>query len=145
MSDSYPNLGFDPCPGDLGAAESVAQTMREVATLSSGTHTAMTAINTSSGIWVGRAADAFSEAFDEVPPYLQRAVNAIDAAARALQHWVYDLDRFQQTARRLEEEAAAAQAAVADTLSAGLVSASIYVLMAVVLLFRPLGLLPARG
>jgi branched-chain amino acid transport system permease protein len=34
---------------------------------------------------------------------------------------------------------------VADTLSAGLVSASIYVLMAVVLLFRPLGLLPARG
>ncbi|WP_411505192.1 branched-chain amino acid ABC transporter permease [Brucella anthropi] len=34
--------------------------------------------------------------------------------------------------------------AAADTLSAGLVSASIYVLMAVVLLFRPLGLLPAR-
>ncbi|WP_271024114.1 branched-chain amino acid ABC transporter permease [Rhizobium sp. RCAM05973] len=33
----------------------------------------------------------------------------------------------------------------ADTLSAGLVSASIYVLMAVVLLFRPLGLLSARG
>lgn len=34
---------------------------------------------------------------------------------------------------------------IADTLSAGLVSASIYVLMAVVLLFRPLGLLPARS
>lgn len=34
---------------------------------------------------------------------------------------------------------------IADTLSAGLVSASVYVLMAVVLLFRPLGLLPARG
>lgn len=33
----------------------------------------------------------------------------------------------------------------ADTLSAGLVSASIYVLMAVVLLFRPLGILSARG
>ena len=33
----------------------------------------------------------------------------------------------------------------ADTLSAGLVSASIYVLMAIVLLFRPLGLLPARN
>ncbi len=33
----------------------------------------------------------------------------------------------------------------ADTLSAGLVSASVYVLMAVVLLFRPLGLLAARG
>ncbi|MFS8050245.1 branched-chain amino acid ABC transporter permease [Rhizobium sp. BR 314] len=33
----------------------------------------------------------------------------------------------------------------ADTLSAGLVSASIYLLMAVVLLFRPLGLLPARS
>ncbi|MBB5702227.1 branched-chain amino acid transport system permease protein [Ochrobactrum daejeonense] len=35
--------------------------------------------------------------------------------------------------------------ATADTLSAGLVSASIYVLMAIVLLFRPLGLLPARN
>lgn len=34
---------------------------------------------------------------------------------------------------------------VADTLSAGLVSASIYVLMAIVLLVRPLGLLPARS
>ncbi|QCI67650.1 branched-chain amino acid ABC transporter permease [Phreatobacter stygius] len=36
-------------------------------------------------------------------------------------------------------------ASVADTLSAGLVSASIYVLMAAVLLVRPLGLLPARA
>jgi branched-chain amino acid transport system permease protein len=35
-------------------------------------------------------------------------------------------------------------ASVADTLSAGLVSASIYVLMALVLLVRPLGLFPAR-
>jgi branched-chain amino acid transport system permease protein len=36
-------------------------------------------------------------------------------------------------------------AATADTLGAGLVSASIYVLMAIVLLVRPNGLLPARG
>ncbi|WP_427025598.1 branched-chain amino acid ABC transporter permease [Aureimonas ureilytica] len=35
--------------------------------------------------------------------------------------------------------------ATADTLSAGLVSASAYVLMAIVLLFRPLGLLPKRS
>ncbi|SOD65856.1 hypothetical protein SAMN06297387_12385 [Streptomyces zhaozhouensis] len=118
MSDAYPNLGFDPCPGDLSAAESVARTMHDVASLSSSTHTTLTAINTSSGIWVGRAADAFSETFDEVPPYLQRAVNALDAAARALQHWVYDLDRFQQTARRLEEEAAAAQQQVDSAQSA---------------------------
>ena len=34
---------------------------------------------------------------------------------------------------------------IADTLGAGLVSASIYVLMALVLLVRPLGLLPARS
>ncbi|GAA3877230.1 WXG100 family type VII secretion target [Streptomyces sedi] len=118
MSDAYPNLGFDPCPGDLAAAESVAQTIHDVASLSSSTHTTLTAINTSSGIWVGRAADAFSETFDEVPPYLQRAVNALDAAARALQHWVHDLDRFQQTARHLEEEAATAQQQVASAQSA---------------------------
>lgn len=36
-------------------------------------------------------------------------------------------------------------ASTADTLGAGLVSASIYVLMAIVLLVRPNGLLPARG
>ena len=36
-------------------------------------------------------------------------------------------------------------ASVADTLSTGLVSASIYVLMALVLLVRPLGLVPARA
>ncbi len=34
---------------------------------------------------------------------------------------------------------------IADTLAAGLVSASIYVIMALVLLVRPLGLFPARG
>ncbi|MGE7472579.1 branched-chain amino acid ABC transporter permease [Bosea sp. NPDC003192] len=36
-------------------------------------------------------------------------------------------------------------ATTADTLGAGLVSASVYVLMAIVLLVRPNGLLPARG
>ncbi|MDT0267915.1 hypothetical protein RM844_16670 [Streptomyces sp. DSM 44915] len=118
MSDAYPNLGFDPCPGDLAAAEAVAQTMRNVASLSDGTHTALTAINTSSGIWVGRAADAFSESFDEVPPYLQRAVNAMDAAARALEWWVNDLERFKSRARALEEEAASAQSQVNSAQSA---------------------------
>ena len=40
---------------------------------------------------------------------------------------------------------AALPASAADTMSAGLVSASVYVLMALVLLVRPLGLFPARS
>ena len=36
-------------------------------------------------------------------------------------------------------------AATADTLAAGLASASIYVLMAIVLIVKPAGLFPARG
>ncbi|ONK14082.1 WXG100 family type VII secretion target [Streptomyces sp. MP131-18] len=114
MSDRYPHLGFDPCPGDLDAAETVARTIRDVTSQGSTTHTTLSAINSSNGIWVGRSADAFTESFDELPPYLQRAVNSLDAAARALEQWANDLDGFQARARALEEEAASAQQAVSS-------------------------------
>ncbi|RMI36853.1 WXG100 family type VII secretion target [Streptomyces triticirhizae] len=112
MSDDFPHLGFDPCPGDVSAAERVAETMRQITTASSLTHGTLLSINTDSGVWVGRAADAFSDAFSEVPPYLERAVNALDTASRALSTWVTQLDTLQSRARALEEEAASAAASV---------------------------------
>ncbi|TDC73420.1 putative T7SS-secreted protein [Streptomyces hainanensis] len=107
----YPHLGFDPCPGDVTIADALAGTMREVTARSSSTHTTLTSINTTDGIWVGRAADAFGDAFSEVPPQLDRAVTAMDVAARALSGWAGELAGFQARARALEEEAASAQAA----------------------------------
>ncbi|KAB8166365.1 hypothetical protein FH609_023705 [Streptomyces sp. 3MP-14] len=112
MSDGFPHLGFDPCPGDVSAAERVAETLRQITTASSLTHGTLLSINTDSGVWVGRAADAFSDAFSEVPPYLERAVNALDTASRALSTWVTQLDTLQARARALEEEAAGAAASV---------------------------------
>ncbi|MDT0309615.1 hypothetical protein RM780_22025 [Streptomyces sp. DSM 44917] len=112
MNDTYPHLGFDPCPGDVSEAGRIAGVMRDVTSQSSGTHAALLAINTDGGSWVGRAADAFGDAFSEVPPHLERAVNALDAASRALQSWVTELETFQSRARSLEEEAAQAQSAV---------------------------------
>ncbi|GAA1903487.1 hypothetical protein GCM10009716_11860 [Streptomyces sodiiphilus] len=111
-SDAYPHLGFDPVPGDLEGTDEIAGTIRDIAGQSSTTHTTMAGISTSNGIWVGRSADAFSESFDEVPPYLERATTALDAAARALENWSESLAGFKSRANALEEEAATAQQAV---------------------------------
>lgn len=112
MSDLYPSLGFDPAPGDPETAGEIAQTIREVAGQGGSALLAMASVSDENGIWVGRAADAFTESFDEVPPYLERAVTSLEAAARCLDRWSTTLAGFQTRARQLEGEAETALAAV---------------------------------
>lgn len=107
-SEKYPNLGFDPTPGDL---EAVRDLVKAVGRVTSGSDTAQTELSkmgTADGIWAGKAATAFQDTYSPVPPYLKKALGSLDTAHRALSSWETQLDGFQSRARKLEEEAAEA-------------------------------------
>ena len=107
-SSKYPNLGFDPAPGDLETVRLIVSAIGRVNRESGTAHTALSKIGTSDGIWTGKAADAFTKSVDKIPPYLRRALDSVGSAHRALSNWETSLDGFQSRARKLEDEAAAA-------------------------------------
>ncbi|MFJ6070002.1 putative T7SS-secreted protein [Streptomyces sp. NPDC093065] len=104
----YPNLGFDPAPGDLEAINDLVLAVGTVSSDGTTTKTELDKIGTDDGLWVGKAANAFTDTYSEVPPYLKTALSAMEEASRALNTWHREVSNFQARARRLEEEAAAA-------------------------------------
>ncbi|CAL9568648.1 hypothetical protein SUDANB176_04793 [Streptomyces sp. enrichment culture] len=109
----YPHLGFHPVPGDTetvrrlhkklsGCAEVLQDTYDVVTKLLDGSH------------WKGDAAVAFREQLDggPLPLNLKNAARSIRKAARQLSLWEGELDDFQRRAKRLEDDAKEAQAAV---------------------------------
>lgn len=117
-SEKYPNLGFDPAPGDL---EAVRDLVKAVGRVTSGSDTAQTELSkmgTADGIWAGKAATSFQDTYSPVPPYLKKALGSLDTAHRALSSWETQLDGFQSRARKLEEEAAEAARKVNSAQSA---------------------------
>ncbi|MFC7883871.1 putative T7SS-secreted protein [Streptomyces sp. NPDC057376] len=107
-SSKYPNLGFDPAPGDLETVRLMVSAIGRVNRESGTAQTQLGKIGTSDGIWAGKAAEVFTESVDKIPPYLKRALDSVGSAHRALSNWETSLDGFQTRARKLEEEAAAA-------------------------------------
>ncbi|NUV76255.1 hypothetical protein [Streptomyces fungicidicus] len=109
MSPSkYPNLGFDPAPGDLETVRLIVAAVGRVVRDGGAAQSQLNKLGTSDGIWVGKSADVFTDSVEKVPPYLNRALTSMHSAHRALAGWERSLDGFQARARRLEEEAAAA-------------------------------------
>ncbi|MEG3627296.1 putative T7SS-secreted protein [Streptomyces poriticola] len=111
-SSKYPNLGFDPAPGDLETVRLMVSAIGKVNREGGTAQTQLSKIGTSDGIWAGQAADAFTKSVDKIPPYLKRALDSIDSAHRVLAGWETSLDGFQSRARKLEQEAAAAASRV---------------------------------
>ncbi|MEV0850274.1 putative T7SS-secreted protein [Streptomyces sp. NPDC049954] len=107
-ASTYPNLGFDPAPGDVETVRLMVSAMGRVVSEGDTAQTQLGGIGTSDGIWVGKSADAFSESVGKIPPYLKKALSAMSSAHRALSGWQAGLESYQARARRLEEEAAAA-------------------------------------
>jgi hypothetical protein len=101
----YPNLGFNPCPGDLDG-------YRALAVYASGSATALAgAVRTlgsaGSGQWRGHAADAFrAHVHDDVLPLAGKAANSVGQAATALREWALTLASLQDEARALDSQAA---------------------------------------
>lgn len=114
-SSKYPNLGFDPAPGDLETVRALVSAVGRVSREGGTAHTQLSRIGTSDSIWAGKAAEAFTESIAEAPPYLKKALDSLGSALRALTSWETSLGDFQSRARSLEEEAAAAAKKVSST------------------------------
>lgn len=110
----FPHLGFNPAPGDLTELQALVAAVGKVTGEGQSAHTEVTKIGQSDGIWVGKAANKFSESVVEIPPYLKKALGSLDQAHRALSSWQTSLADFQRRARRLEEEAAQAASKVSS-------------------------------
>ena len=105
MASPYPNLGFDPCPGDLRGYQALADYAGRSAT------TLVTAVQTlasaNSQDWRGQAADAFrTHVHQEVMPLARKASGSVGVAATALRAWAVTLAGLQDEARALDRQAA---------------------------------------
>jgi hypothetical protein len=101
---AYPNLGFDPCPGDLNGYQALADyAMRSAAMLSDAEHALASA---GSSEWHGEAANAFrSHVQEDVLPLAKRATSSIGRAASALRSFALTLAQLQQEAATLNSQA----------------------------------------
>lgn len=116
----YPNLGFDPCPGDLPGYQALAAYAgRSARTVAESVQTLSSA---GSQEWRGQAANAFrAHVHREVLPLARKAGDSVGKAATALRTWVTTLAELQEEARALDRQAAPYR----DELNAALRSAGL--------------------
>lgn len=111
---SYPNLGFDPAPGDPASVSSVADELRSTATKLVEATRVLSGVGGSDSIWRSTAATAFRERSSDLPPILGTAGESLQLASRALATWSDDLTSLQSKAKQLEEHARVARRNLAD-------------------------------
>jgi hypothetical protein len=109
----YPHLGFNPVPGSTETVGGLCKKLTGCAKVLEETHELVTRLMDGS-YWKGDAAVAFREQLDggPLPLNLKNAARSIRKAAGQLGRWEGELDDFQRRAKRLEQDAKEAQAAV---------------------------------
>jgi hypothetical protein len=124
MASSYPNLGFDPCPGDLAGYQALTAYAARSATAVAGAVSTLSSARSQE--WRGQAADAFRAHVDsDVLPLARKASESVGRAAGALRMWTLTLAGLQDEARALDRQAAPYRSDLATTLrSAGLPAGS---------------------
>ncbi|XVV36963.1 putative T7SS-secreted protein [Streptomyces sp. CA-100214] len=110
---SYPHLGFNPVPGDTEAVRGLEKKLSGCAKVLQEAYDLVTKLLDGS-YWKGDAAVAFREQLDggPLPLNLKNAAHSIRKAARQLDRWEGELGDLQRRARKLEEDARDARAAV---------------------------------
>ncbi|MCZ9349558.1 hypothetical protein NGM36_07075 [Streptomyces mutabilis] len=110
----YPHLGFNPVPGDTETVRSLRKKLSGCADVLQETYDTVTKLLDGS-YWKGDAAVAFREQLDggPLPLNLKNAAHSVRKAARQLSRWEGELDDFQRRAKKLDEDAKDARAAVA--------------------------------
>ncbi|MGA5453098.1 hypothetical protein ACPCVO_41340 [Streptomyces umbrinus] len=109
----YPHLGFNPVPGSTETVSGLHKKLVGCAKVLEDTRDLVTKLMDGS-YWKGDAAVAFREQLDEgpLPLNLKNAARSLRKAAKQLSLWEGELDDFQRRAKRLDEEAKDARAAV---------------------------------
>lgn len=113
-SNTYPHLGFNPAPGVPGDVEALENMVTKATSAMQESGQLLDELrNSDSGVWVGDAADAFRQHFnDKLVTDLQHAQQSLTEATTTIQNWYKDLVGFKQTAQNLDQEAAAAREAL---------------------------------
>lgn len=112
MTQDFPNLGFNPAPGDPDTLRRLVSTVGRVTREGNTAQSELSKLGTSDGIWVGKSAAAFTDSVSDIPPYLRNALSSLTTAQRALESYERSLTGYQARARRLEQEAAGAARSV---------------------------------
>ncbi|MGX1118342.1 pterin-4a-carbinolamine dehydratase [Streptomyces ambofaciens] len=110
---AYPHLGFNPVPGDTEIVRALEKKLSGCAKVLQEAYDLVAKLLDGS-CWKGDAAVAFREQLDggPLPLNLKNAAHSIRKAARQLNRWEGELDDFQRRARKLEDNARDAAAAV---------------------------------
>ncbi|MFF1700337.1 enoyl-CoA hydratase/isomerase family protein [Streptomyces sp. NPDC058251] len=101
---AFPNIGWDPTPGDV---EQTRELAKKLGSLASELGTALRELQQiETGAWKGKTAVAFSEHIStDVTPLIKKSHESFDKASRALHRWAGQLTDFQEEADRLEKTA----------------------------------------
>ncbi|MET8446965.1 hypothetical protein [Streptomyces sp. NPDC005209] len=109
----HPHLGFNPVPGDVETVRDLYKKLAACAKVLEETHGLVTNLMDGS-YWKGDAAVAFREQLDggPLPLNLKNAARSIRKVAKQLDDWEGELDDFQRRAKRLDDDAKDARAAL---------------------------------
>jgi hypothetical protein len=101
---AFPNIGWDPTPGDVDDTRDLAKKLGGLASDLSTTLRELERIE--AGAWKGKTAVAFTEYVGkDVTPLIRKSHDSFDKASRALHRWANELLDFQDEANRLEKSA----------------------------------------
>lgn len=101
---SFPNIGWDPAPGDPDLTRKLG---KKIGGLADDLDTSVRELERiECGAWKGKTAVAFTGYITEdVTPLLRKAHASFDKASDALDHWARQMEDFQDEANRLEKRA----------------------------------------
>ncbi|WP_433362622.1 hypothetical protein ACQPZX_30650 [Actinoplanes sp. CA-142083] len=107
---TYPNLGFDPCPGSVESVSSLEQRISTAATSMRQANELMNRLRSdNSAVWQGAGGDAFRQHLNStLIEDLGKANQSLNQAVTTLHGWGVSLGGFRQRASALEQEAAQA-------------------------------------
>ncbi|MFD3702829.1 hypothetical protein ACFWUP_06740 [Nocardia sp. NPDC058658] len=119
-TNPYPNLGFNPTPGDAAQVATLSTKVKAAADAVTETNALLNRLrNNNDDVWKGDAGQAFRDNYDAtLSQDLDRAQSALQGASTLITTWHADLIGFQDTAKSLETEAAAARAEHATAVTA---------------------------
>ena len=101
---AFPNIGWDPTPGDVDDTRDLAKKLGGLASDLGTTLRELERIE--AGAWKGKTAVAFTEYVGkDVTPLIRKSHDSFDKASRALHRWANELLDFQDEANRLEKSA----------------------------------------
>jgi phage shock protein A len=102
---TYPALGFNPAPGNVGTVSSLASNFITVSSHLQQARDAMVKAGQVGGFWEGDAANAFHNDIGQLPDYLDKATQSLGDAGKALDSWANDLTSMQSSASDYEQQA----------------------------------------